>query len=180
MSAKYRFFIIVFTVLYLSGCGYTAGSLLPNHLRTIYVEDFGNKIDPSSEPSGKHGFRIYRAGVETDITEAIVSQFIFDGHLHIVDKDDADLVLRGGLLDYYKQPLRYDRFDNVEEYRVIITVDMELVDVARDSELWKEKDFIGYDTYRLTGAFASGEEEAREGAIKDLAKKIVEKVIEAW
>ena len=177
---RYHFLIIVFLVLSISGCGYTTGSLLPDYLKTIYVEDFKNKIDVSTEPSGDKAFRIYRPGAENDITSAIIDQFIFDGNLRIVDREDADLVLSGELIDYYKQPLRYDRFDNVEEYRVIITVNMKLEDRVKNNMMWVQDGFIGYDTYRLSGAFVSSEEEAREGAIKDLAARVVEKVIEAW
>lgn len=180
MNTKYLLLIVIVATLSLFGCGYTTGSLLPDHLKTIHVEDFQNKIDISDEPSDKRGYRIYRAGVEADITEAVIDQFIFDGHLRIVDRDDADLILKGELIDYYKQPLRYDRFDNVEEYRIIVTVNIELKDTVKDKVLWKEDGFIGYDTYRLTGSFASSEDQARQDAIKDLASKIVEKAIEGW
>lgn len=181
MRKPYYFLIVILTALIFAGCGYTTGSLLPSHLKTIYVEDFQNKIDISSEPSDKRGFRIYRAGIENEVTSKIIDQFIFDGHLRIVNnKDKADLILRGALLDYYKQPLRYDRFDNVEEYRIIVTVSLELEDVVKGEILWEENRFIGYDTYRLTGALAKSEDEARDDTIKDLAEKTVEKVIEGW
>ena len=123
---------------------------------------------------------VYRAGLENDVTKKIVDQFIFDGHLQIVDKEDADLVLVGAIVDYYKQPLRYDKFDNVEEYRIIVTVNFEVKDIIKNKIFCKEQSFIGYDAYRLTGQLASSEDAAREGAIKDLAQKIVEKVIEGW
>jgi hypothetical protein len=172
--------ISAFAVFYISGCGYTTGSLLPSHLKTIYIDDFKNSIDLSREPSDKHGAILYRPGVENDITQAVIDQFIFDGNLRIASKDDADLVLTGKIVDYYKQPLRYDKFDNVEEFRVIVTVDMKLYDEIKGTVMWDVDGFIGYDSYRLTGAFATDEEAARDGAIKDLAEKIVEKAVEVW
>jgi len=175
-----RFLAVLFLILLLSGCGYTTGSLLPDNLKTIYIDNFKNEISVSSEPSGKHGFRIYRPGVENEITAAIIDQFIFDGLLQAVSNDSADLILSGELIDYYKEPLRYDKFDNVEEYRIIVTINMKLFDTTHNKAMWEAKNFIGYDTYRLTGAFATGEGEAREGAIKDLAQKVSEKVVEAW
>jgi len=171
---------VLLALLYAAGCGYTAGSLLPSHLKTIYVKDFKNKIDISTEPSDREEYRIYRAGIESEVTSKIIDQFIRDGNLRVVDNYDADLVLSGELLDYYKQPLRYDKFDNVEEYRIIVTISMVLKDVVKDRIMWKEGKFIGYDTFRLTGSFASTEDEARAGAIKDLAEKAVEKVVEGW
>ncbi len=170
----------VFLFLCAQGCGYTAGSLLPPHLKTIYVDDFDNSIDPSREPSDKHGAILYRPGVETEITQTIIDQFLFDGNLRVVGREDADIALTGEIVDYYKQPLRYDNFDNVEEFRVIVTVNMKLVDLVGDKVMWKENGFIGYDSYRLSGAFATDEDRAREGAVKDLAEKVVERVVEAW
>lgn len=180
MNKRYSLLILFFVILYLTGCGYTTGALLPSHLKTVYVENFQNKIDISKEPSDKHQYRIYRAGTENDITQEIIDKFIFDGNLRIVEEGEANLLLTGELVDYYKQPLRYDRLDNVEEYRIIVSVNMELKDVVKNEIMWKERGFIGYDTYRLTGSFASSEDEAREGAIEDLASKVVEKVIEGW
>ncbi|MBL7068541.1 MAG: LptE family protein [Candidatus Omnitrophica bacterium] len=177
---RYANLTVLLSVLFIAGCGYTTGSLLPSHLKTIYVEDFKNKIDVSTEPSDKEGYRIYRAGLENEVTSKIIDLFIQDGHLQIVDDYQANLVLTGELLDYYKQPLRYDKFDNVEEYRIIVTVSMVLRDIVKDRIMWKEDEFIGYDTFRLTGGFASSEDEARAGAIKDLAEKVVEKVVEGW
>lgn len=180
MGIVYRFLTVVIAILLLTGCGYTTGSLLPDHLKTIYVDNFKNSIDVSAEPSAEHGYRISRPGVENEVTQALTNQFLFDGNLRIVNKDDADLVITGEVIDYYKQPLRYDKFDNIEEYRVIITVNMKLEDTVRGDTMWKKDGFIGYDTYFLTGAHATDEAEARQGAVDDLAERIVEKVVEAW
>jgi hypothetical protein len=180
MRIRYKLLISIFALLYLAGCGYTTGSLLPDHLNTIYVENFKNELKVSSEPSGKHGFRLYRPGIENEVTNAVIDQFLFDGYLHVVKKEDADLILSGEVVDYYKEPLRYDHFDNVEEYRIIVTIDMQLIDVTQNKMIWAVNGFIGYRTYRLTGAFATDENEARVRAIKDLAQKVSEKVVEAW
>lgn len=178
---KIRFFLIFLIVMFaVSGCGYTTGSLLPDNLKTIHVKDFGNKIDISTEPSDKGSLRIYRPGTEVDVTKAFIDKFIFDGSLRIVDAEEADLLLTGELVDYYKQPLRYDKFDNVEEYRIIVSVDMVLKSMAKNSVMWKEKNFIGYESYRVTGPLASNEDDARNLAIQDLADKAVEKVVEGW
>lgn len=154
--------------------------MLPGHLKTVFVDPFKNKIDVSAEPSDKEALKIYRPGSENDITSAIISQFIKDGHLRVVKKEAADLIVTGELADYYKQALRYDRQENIEEYRIIVVVNMELKDTVKNKIMWKENNFVGYHTYRLTGPFASNEDTAREEAIKDLAQKIVEKVIEGW
>lgn len=179
-TQKNIFYCLIIVALFFSGCGYTAGSLLPAYLRTIYVDSFQNKIDVSAEPSDKERYKIYRPGIENDITRAVIDRFIFDGHLRIVGKNDANLILTGELVDYYKQPLRYDRQENIEEYRIIVVVNLELKDLVKNRLTWKETNFVGYHTYRLTGPFATNEDSARAEAVKDLAQKVVEKVIEGW
>ncbi len=162
------------------GCGYTAGSLLPSRLQTIYVESFVNKIDISREPSDRETYKLYKSGLETDITRAVIDQFIFDGHLSIVDEEDANLVLRGDLVYYTKEAIAYDQSDNVEEYRMLISVDIELLDITTGQLMWKETGFTGETTYQTEGRLSKSEEAATEEAVDDLAERIVEKTTEGW
>lgn len=167
-------------IVILVGCGYTTGSLLPPRLKSIYVDNFKNRIDIGKEVTESAQYTLYRPGLENDITEAAVERFVFDGNLRIASKEDADLILRGSLVDYSQEALRYDGSDNVEEYRIRITVDIELVDVANDKLLWKEAGFAGESTYKTTGRFAASEDTARDEAIEDLARRIVERTVEGW
>ena len=173
----------IFSVLILTfimGCGYTTGALLPSHLESIYVESFTNKIDISRESSSKYGYTLYKSGLESDITKSAVNEFIFDGNLTITTADEADLILRGELINYTREPLRFDKFDNVEEYRVLVSVNIELEDTSTKKLLWKENSFTGESTYRTSGALAKSEEAAVDEAVRDLAKRIVEKTTEGW
>lgn len=153
---------------------------MPSYLKTIYVDSFANKIDISTESSDKADYQIYRSGLESDITKAVINQFIFDGNLNIAKPEEADLILRGELINYTKEPLRYDKFDNIEEYRVLVSVNMELEDKKNGTFLWKESGFTGESTYRTSGALAKSETGALGEAIQDLAKRIVEKTTEGW
>lgn len=179
MKGILRLFCI-FLLFSIPGCGYTTGSLLPTHLKTIYVDSFSNKIDVSKESSDKQGYEIYRSGLESDVTSAIIDQFIFDGNLSIATPEDPDLVLSGELVNFTKEPLRYDKFDNIEEYRVLVSVNIELKDVGTDKPMWRETYFTGESTYRTSGTLAKTETRAVEEAVLDLAKRIVEKTTEGW
>lgn len=172
--------IFVFFSVILAGCGYSRGSLLPSHLKTIYVDNFKNKIDIGREVTESNRYMLYRPGLENDVTEAVVNRFVFDGNLRIADKEDANLILKGSLVDYRQEALRYDSDDNVEEYRIKIAVDIELLDVANNKTLWEEIGFIGESTYNTTGQFATSEDNAREEAVEDLSRRIVERTIEGW
>ncbi|MEA3306017.1 MAG: LPS assembly lipoprotein LptE, partial [Candidatus Omnitrophota bacterium] len=94
--------------------------------------------------------------------------------------ENADLILKGELMDYRQEALRYDTSDNVEEYRIKIAVNIELIDTSDDEVLWKEAGYIGEETYKTAGRFAVSEDTAREEAIKDLARRIVERTVENW
>lgn len=172
--------ILVLFLITSIGCGYSTGSLLPSRLKTIYVDNFKNRIDIGKEVTESARYTLYRPGLENDVTNAIVERFVFDGNLKIMTEEESDLILEGSLVDYTQEALTYDRNDNVEEYRIKITVDVELADIADDNLLWKETGFVGESTYKTTGRFATSEDIAREEAIEDLARRVVERTIEGW
>ena len=120
---------LLFTVVFLSvvimGCGYSTHSLLPSRFKTIYVDNFKNKIDIGKEVTESSRYTLYRPGLENDVTNAIVDRFVFDGNLKVAKKEDADIILKGDLIDYRQEALRYDNVDNVEEYRIKVTVDVD-------------------------------------------------------
>lgn len=166
--------------LLLGGCGYTTGSLLPPHIKNIYVENFVNKIPITEEVSDKHRYKTYRPRLELDITEAIIDKYIFDGHLRIAQKQDADIVLEGELVDFRREPTKYGYDDTIEQYRIAIIVDMKLKETKTDKIMWQEKGFAGSDYYYTTGSQAKAEDTAVTDAIDDLARRVVERTIEVW
>ena len=166
----------------LSGCGYTAGSLLPTDLKTIYIQPFRNKIELTRQlPSDEYRFRSYRAHLETDITKEVIDKFIFDGHLKVSEPENADLILSGELIDYLRHPVRYGS-DNetVEEYRVSIVCSVKLHNQKNNALMWQEPRIIGDSTYSLSGAYAASESSAVSGAVSDLARRVLNRTIEGW
>ena len=164
-------FCILQIVLYsLTGCGYTAGSLLPERIKTIAIPIFKNSISPDSLAYQ------YHPGLEADITRQTIDRFLFDGTLKVIEDKDADLVLRGELIDYIKDPLRYAHDSKtVTEYRLSLVVNASCYDRAEGDFMWKQK-IIGKWNY-----FTSASEQAALAlAINDLAKNIVDRTIKDW
>ncbi len=161
----------------LSGCGYTTSSTLPSSIKTIRVEPFKNSIDYTAE-----GVRnVYLPLLEVDARNAVIDRFVFDGNLKIVERDEADLILKGELKRYERSGLRYTDDDDVEEYRVHITVAFEMWNADNSEEpSWTEPSFVGEATYFVTGPSATTEESAVEAATIDLARRVVERTIEDW
>ena len=113
-----------------TGCGYTTRSFVSN-IKTIYVEPFKNKIEYTTESNR----RTYYPLMEVKLTNAVTNRFMFDGNLRVTAKDRADVILKGELLDYRRDPLRYTENNDVQEYRITVTVSLVLWDTAKDQPL---------------------------------------------
>ncbi|MCM8796038.1 MAG: LPS assembly lipoprotein LptE [Candidatus Omnitrophica bacterium] len=162
------------------GCGYTRRALILDRYRTIYIKPFVNKIEITYESDAARKYKIYRPYLETDITQALVDKFLFDGNLRPTKSEDADLILKGELIDFRKDPLRYDANDEVEEYRINIVVNLKLWDNKENKLLWEESNFTGDYTYFTRGNLAKTESQAITESINDLARRIVERAVEEW
>ncbi|MFH1868052.1 MAG: LPS assembly lipoprotein LptE [Candidatus Omnitrophota bacterium] len=180
MRPRFKLLILFIVLISFSGCGYTTGSLLPPHIKNVYVESFANNIPITEEVSDQRIYKTYRPRLEIDITRAIIDKFIFDGHLKLVQKKDADVVLSGELIDFRREPTKYGNDDNVEQYRIAISVDMEFKSIKDNKMLWEEKGFTGSEDYYTVGSQARSEESAVADAIDDLARRVVERAIEVW
>lgn len=180
LSARHIYLPAMIFLFLVSGCGYTTRSLLPSEIKTIRVDNFKNEINVEAEQNNLRMYRGYRPGMENDITRAVTNKFLTDGTLRIANESNADLILSSSLVDYKRDALRYDASDNVEEYRIKLLVNMELTNSKTGVVMWKEKGFAGETTYRTTGPLAKSETTAVNDAIDDLARRIVERTVEAW
>jgi len=177
-----RLFLIFFVSFFLaiSGCGYTTSSLLPGDLKSIYVDNLKNSINVTAEQSNLRMYRGYRPGMERELTTAVNDKFLQDGNLRIAKESKADLILTGELIDFRREALRYDANNNVEQYRIVMVVNIELKNRKAGTEMWSEKGFSGESTYLTGGPLAKSETAAVHDAILDLARRIVERTVEAW
>lgn len=160
----------------LAGCGYSTRSALPPSLRKINVEQFKNQID-FTDASRRN---IYFPRLEVDVHNALVDRYVFDGSMRIAEPENADVILKGELVAYERHVLRRTDSDDVEEYRIQIVVNLQLIDVDLQAPMWREDRFVGQADYFVTGPLATTEDAAVREAIKDLARRIVERTIENW
>ncbi|MBI2437414.1 MAG: hypothetical protein HYV36_01175 [Lentisphaerae bacterium] len=152
----------------LPGCvGYRLGSTLPPDVKSISVRLFINK---SNEPL-----------VEIDATSATVAEFQKDGTLRILSADEADLLLETTLDALTLTPLRYSESDKSKpnEYRLTLHASFVLKRAAT-REVMSEASVIGESTFAFIGNLTSSKRAAIPLASEDLAKRIVEKVVETW
>ncbi len=186
-------FLLLFTVgcfltTALTGCGYTTRSMISGKYKTIYIAPFLNKVDVTGESYSNSKYRIYRPMLETDITRKVIDKYLFDGNLRPIKAESADLLLKGELVEYRKDPVGYTSDNNnVTEYRVNIYVNLSLQDTKENKLVWQENNFNGNYSYFTSYASGTGsnvitvsEETAVTRAIEDLARRIVERTVEQW
>ncbi|MDP8259509.1 MAG: LptE family protein [Candidatus Gygaella obscura] len=172
---------VVFMAVNLSACGYSAsGANLPAGIKTIHVSPFKNRIDITSEVTTFNRYRSYRPLLEVDIRNSVIDRFLLDGALKIDNSENADWILEGELVEFRKDALKYGSDDEtVREYRINIVVNLSLFD-REGRIIWGEPGFTGDTTYFTQGANAKSEVTAIDDALTDLARRIVERVVEDW
>lgn len=153
----------------LPGCvGYQLGSTLPPDVKSIYVHLFINRCN---EPL-----------LEIDTTNATIAEFQKDGTLRIVPKGEADVLLETTLNAMTLTPLRYDQISDKSkpnEYRLTLQVSF-VLKRAKTREIMNEASVVGESTFVFLGNLNSSKRAAIPAASEDLAKRIVEKVVETW
>jgi len=175
--------LLVACSVQLVSCGYTTRSMISDKFKTIYIVPFVNKIDITKEADAGYKYRIYRPMLETDITKKVTNKYLFDGNLRPVKTESADLILKGELVEFRRDPLRYTDNDEVEEYRINIIVNISLWDKKEDKLVWQENNFTGdytYFTSFTTSGTPKSEDVAVNEALDDLARRIVERTVEQW
>lgn len=167
--------------LALAGCGYSTQSLLPSNYRKIYIEPFINRLSITQESTEIQRFATSLPRLEEDVTNEVIERFIFDGHLRVTtNRQEADLILSGELVDFHRQALRLNDQGTVEEYRLNLVANIALRDPKGGELVWEEAGFIGDTTYFLSGTSSKTETSAVQALLTDFAKRVVERTIENW
>jgi hypothetical protein len=160
-----RLFLALIPIVALS-CGYSAGSLLPKHIKKIHVRTFDNETG--------------RYGIEQDLTTAVADAFTNDNRLSVVSEGQADAMIRGVIVKYEKGALTFDRAQTVDEFKIEITVAVEFEDLREGKVLWKESDMRAWESYMEGGEEDRGEDDAIADAIQTLARDMVARTLEGW
>lgn len=163
-----------------SGCGYTRKSLLSETLKSVHVAPIKNAIDLSEEVTDRRPFRVYRPGVEVELTNAVINRFIFDGNLKVERPEAADLIVDARVTDYRRDALRYSGSDDVQEYRLTIVVDVRVYERKTGKAVWSDTALAGDTSFFIAGPRAISEDRAAQLAVEDVARRVVDRTIEIW
>ncbi|OGW79887.1 MAG: hypothetical protein A3G33_06250 [Omnitrophica bacterium RIFCSPLOWO2_12_FULL_44_17] len=165
--------VLILICSVITGCGYTQEVTLPNNIKTVAITTFEDKIPPSERYA-------YYPGLEIELTNNIIDQFIFDGNLKVVDEKDADAVLKGDVVAYKQEGLRYDNLESIEEYRLYMIVNFELVDRRTGAAILKENGFSGRSEFFVNPNSNASRKKGANSAVVDTARNIVDRIVEEW
>jgi hypothetical protein len=119
--------------------------------------------------------------LETIIADAVSSELQRDGTLSVTTPHNSDVTLSGKIISSVLTPLRYEN-DNrrtTREYRLTLTVEIVLVRTKTGEEILKKK-VSGETTFEPAGDIASAKRSAFPYAARDLARHIVDAIVEFW
>lgn len=170
-----RLIVSIALVVLVSSCGYRfapAGGIVPQGAKTIAVAVFLNGT--------------YEPFADTEVTKAVVDEFLTDGRLKVVSLEGADLILRGKVTKFEVSALSFTADSHVQQYRTTLSVDVSVEEGKSRKLLWQEKGLstIFVSSYTVTLGDITATKTAKETAIRDasrdLASSIRSRVLEGF
>ena len=169
MTARRGLLLASALLLLLGGCGYSLRGTLPGHIRTVAIPVFANK---TQEPA-----------VENLLTRAVVDAFVTSGRLKVVRPEDADSILEGEIVGYQLNSLSFNSQQNVREYRLTVTLNLQFKDVKQNVVLWRQEGLQEKADFQVQGQVSltiSSEESALRTAAVDIGRAIVNLTVERF
>lgn len=161
--------VVLFLILIGGSCvGYRVGSMLPDKYQSVAVPTFVNE---TGEPM-----------LENETTSAAISEIQMDGSLVVADIKQADTILRVKLTGFELRPISYSnqRSRLAREYRMQISASLELSDRETGEVIVESPAVRGFADFIVSGDLSSSKQTAIPNASRDLAHKIVERIVEVW
>ena len=149
-------------VISLSGCSYKLIPFSPVRSK-IAIPIFSNQT--------------FKYGLEETLTDSIIKEFISEGRFQVVGEKEADVILRGEIVQYLKEtPSKVTT--TLEENRIRMEVVVSLVSKKEEKTLKERKieEVFAYSSSEVGGI--QTEDEAVEEACKEIAEKLIDAI--AW
>lgn len=155
---KNNIFLIVVSILILSGCGYYSfKGALPSHIQSVAIPIF---IDKSGYP-----------GMLEKVTDAVIESFISDNTLKVVDESKADIIINGTIQSVSQKAAAIKAGETVSEYQMHVTIKVLCEDLKKSKKLYDK-------VFRQYGILSSsGGQDEKDKAIDDAIQLITEDII---
>lgn len=161
--------VVLLSAVLLGGCGYKAGGLYPEDVTTIDV------------PIWTVSKNVYRRNLEDRLTEAIKKQITLDTPYQIAGKGTADTRLTGTIERVEQRVLSTNPDNGLPwEKEVTFTVSFRWTDLRSGKERVNESNFKCSSTYIPQQPYSEDFFQGSEGAINEIARRIVERLQSDW
>ena len=169
MKRRIHLLNCIAATLLLSGClGYQLGGSRPEGVETVAMAAVVNK---TTEPA-----------IELQVTHAVRDRIQFDGRLKLINgTGESDGVIEVILTDYQLTPIAFssEQKTTPEIYRLRITGTAKLKN-AETGEILSESTTYGEATFPFEADLTSAKRDALPRAAAELAKFMVDDLIEQW
>jgi outer membrane lipopolysaccharide assembly protein LptE/RlpB len=153
----------VICLFLLAACGYQMvgkETHVPPGLNSIAIPTFKNQtIEP---------------GIEVQLTQGFLKEFIQDRRVKVVGRSEADSILEGVIKSFNIHSVSYDRSGLVLEYQTDVVLDLTLKKRTGET-LWAEKDLSESRWFRASTSVLVSESN-RTAAIEQLGRFVAERV----
>ncbi len=133
-------FVPVFGLLLLamavSGCGYRLRGTrsLSGGWRKVAIGIFTN--------------RTYESRIENYLHDALVEEFARNRNLEVVAPEEAELMVCGDITRISSYAISYSADDKTYEYRVVLTLNVEVVEAGSGRTVWHREGMNEVDEYK--------------------------------
>ena len=168
MKRRIAFGLVALALLF-GGCGYSLRGSLPSHLRTIAVPVFVNK---TQEPA-----------VENLVTQGVIEAFVNNGLLKVVSPSQADAILEGEVVGYQINALSFNAAQNITEYRLQVTLNLQFREVKANRVTWRRESFSEKADFKVPGSQVAtinlGDQALRQAAV-DIGRAVVATTVDRF
>jgi len=178
--------------LLLAACGdLVLKGILPEHVHSLAIPTFEDK---SGQPT-----------LASDLTRKVVQSFNVDGRLSVAAQDQADALLRGTIQRYDRLVLTRDANQVPQQYKLQVVVDLDLSDLKDGKQLWSTRrtisltpgvdtpsdefdstntrslrEYTNYYVLNMAGVPPEDEPTAQERLLRQMASRVVRRVLEGF
>ena len=155
-----------------NGCGYHfigENSEVLSGITAIAIPYFENKT--------------YQSGLERQVTEALVDEFVKSRTIAIVSEGDADAVIRGVIEEFREYVSAFNEEDTALEYTSFLSLSVSLERKDTGEVLWRNKNLTHIEDYTVSPAIAATEENKEQAILlssRELAIRIHDSIIEGF
>jgi hypothetical protein len=144
-----------------------APQILPQHIKRLAVRPFANKTQ--------------QFGLEDKLTLRTIDEFLRNGEYPVVPELEADGIVAGEIVRYIRVTTQTDTALVPTAYKLTVIVNLDFIDRATNTRLWREENMVGTQTYAApTSPGGMTEEQAREAVWDTLARDVATRVLRGF